>query len=83
MSQLSEAIKTKPKVVVTEGICTAEFLLTCDPDFQLMLCPGISDNLEIMVPIHEWSIRNHGPEQIVILSQKGMSIVTREGDFLC
>ena len=82
MSKLSKAIEAKAKIVVAEGVRYAEFLLSGDPDLQLVLSSCISNNLPVVLTVHERSIRNHCPEQIVCLVEERMSIVTGEGYFL-
>ena len=80
MSQLPEAIIGIAKLIITKGIATAENWLWSDSNFQLMLCPSISNYLPIMLPIHKRSVGNHCSEQIVVLWQESMSAVTWKCD---
>ena len=65
MSQLSRAIEAEPKLIVTKSCVQIEPLLGCHTDFKFVLCPRISHNLPVVVSVHEGSVRDHGPEQIV------------------
>jgi hypothetical protein len=80
MPQLTKAIETEPKLIVTECVTTAELLLGGYSNFELVLCPRIRYDLPIVLPIHEWSIGQHGSEQVIILLQKCMSVVRGECD---
>jgi hypothetical protein len=65
MSQLSRSIEAKPKLIVTKGCVQVEPLLGCYTDFKFVLCPRISYDLPVVVSVHEGSVCDHGPEQVV------------------
>jgi len=67
MSQLAKAIETKAKVIVAEGIAYTEFLLCSHSDLELVLCPGICDDLPVVLTIHKGSVRYHCSEQVISL----------------
>ena len=82
MSQLAEPIESEAEVVVTEGVGDAELLLSRYTDLQLVLSPCICDNLPIVLTVHERSVRNHCPEEVIGFIEEGVTIIARKGNLL-
>ena len=81
MPQLPKSVEAKAEIIVAESVRNAKLLLSGNPNFKFMLSACVSNNLPVVLTVHERPIRDHCPEEVVGLVEERVAIVTREGDF--
>ena len=81
MPQLPKSVEAKAEIIVTESVRNAKLLLSGHPNFKFMLSARVSNNLPVVLTVHERPIRDHCPEEVVSLVEERVAIVTGEGDF--
>lgn len=80
MSNLTETVVSKPEIVVRERRVDVKSLLSCDSDFELVLCSCISNYLEVVDAACKGVVRDCGSEVVVGLKEESVLKVCGKTD---
>jgi len=80
MAQLAHPVETITEVIVAKSVAYAKLLLLRYTNFKLVLRPRICYDLPVVLTIHERSVWDHRPKEIVGLVKESVATVSWESD---
>lgn len=78
MPELAQSVVGESKFVIRKRLINVEGFLGRHSDLELVLGPGIGNNLEVVNAVEEGPVRGYGPKVIIGFIQEGMSEIWTE-----